>query len=281
MRLAATASGIAAVLVLSACGGGGSTTIVERTVTESGSRHANATFLPFPYKQGAVVEPRFFSFVEDGSLLGRGLSWEHWGSPTAKATGIVEERNWASSDPNARRVYRGSLIASGLERCKGRSYYTEVTARVPANAVYVPEKPSQLITPCRSYQTIEAEAGPARQADTESPVIFQTPSKNIGCRMEPTRVACDILHFSWSPPPAPARCEQASAWGHTIILHANGSTFSCADNPIVTPGTQILQYGKAVVLGPFTCESREAALVCIALKTGHGITLSVEKLKLF
>ena len=156
MRLLAIVTAFA-VLGLTACGGGGTTTIIEKTVTESGSSETTSTYPPFTYKQGFVVEPRFYSLVQDGSLLGKELSWEEWGKPTATAAGTIEERNWKSSDPNARRVYGGSIIASNLERCKGRSYYTEVTVQVPPNAVYVPEKPSQLATPCRLFQSIQEE----------------------------------------------------------------------------------------------------------------------------
>lgn len=284
MRLTITAFAAVAMLAFSACGGGGSTTIIQKTVTESASEssQADSTYLPSPYDQRMYVEPTFYSFVEDGAIEGKGLNWERWGSPIATATGTIEERNWASGDPNDRRSYRGSVVASGLEKCKGRSYYTEVVAQVPANAVNVPEEASQLITPCRSYESIQKETEPVPQAQGESAVIFQTPSKNIGCRMESTRVACDIFKFRWSPPPAPAWCEQPKAWGHTIILHTTGSTFSCALGPIVNPeGTPILQYGEAKAVGPFACESRENALICIAQKTGHGILLSVDKLKLF
>jgi len=121
-----------------------------------------------------------------------------------------------------------------------------------------------------------------RARNSLKPEIFQTPSENIGCKMDATRVVCDIFKFEWSPPPAPASCEQPSTWGHTIIFQTSRSTFSCADRAQVNPGprTPILHYGKTVAVGPFACESRVQALVCVS-KSGHGFLLSPQKVDAF
>lgn len=171
MRITISALAAVALVALSGCGGGGTTTIIEKTVIESAAEPAtaNSTYLPSPAYEKKFVKPKFYSFTADGSLVGKELSWDGWGTPTATAHGTIDERNWASSDPNARRSYSGSVVASGLEECKGRSYYTEVLAQVPANAVYVPEKPSQLITPCRSFQSIQEEEEATAAPPTPEP----------------------------------------------------------------------------------------------------------------
>jgi hypothetical protein len=116
------------------------------------------------------------------------------------------------------------------------------------------------------------------------PVIFQTPSENIACKMTSTKVVCNIFTFSWSPPPVPPDCEYpaSKSWGHAIALTPSGPTFLCADGVVVEAGNgvPILKYGKAVGVGPFACESRKEALICIA-KSSRGIYLSRQKLKLF
>jgi hypothetical protein len=113
-------------------------------------------------------------------------------------------------------------------------------------------------------------------------MVFQTPSGNIGCRVVSTSVRCDIFDRSWSPPPKPEDC--AFSWGHSIELHRSGSTFLCTDDAVISPGggseAPVLHYGKTVGQGPFACQSREQALVCVS-KSGHGFLLSFQKLKLF
>jgi hypothetical protein len=129
---------------------------------------------------------------------------------------------------------------------------------------------------------VHPSAGPGSNGRS---IIFQTPSGNIGCAMTRANVICNIFKFSWSPPPVPADCEYPASpsWGHAIELTPHGHTFLCTDGAVVDPGGggfPTLQYGKAVGRGPFACESREQALVCVT-KGGQGILISVQKLKLF
>jgi hypothetical protein len=115
------------------------------------------------------------------------------------------------------------------------------------------------------------------------PATFQTPSGNIGCRLSTASVRCDIFKRDWSPPPKPADCE-FPGWGHSIELDSSGSAFLCSDDAVIDPnggsGVPVLQYGKAVEVGPFACESREQALICIA-KSSRGFRLSVQEVNLF
>jgi hypothetical protein len=131
--------------------------------------------------------------------------------------------------------------------------------------------------------TAHPNQGPVQARDAPDPVIFQTPSGNIGCRVASTSVRCDIFDRAWSPPPRPEDC--AYSWGHSIELDRNGSTFLCTNDALISPGgesttTPVLKYGKAVGEGSFACESREQALICVA-KSGHGFSLSFQKIKLF
>jgi hypothetical protein len=122
------------------------------------------------------------------------------------------------------------------------------------------------------------------EATGTTPVSFQTPSGNIGCRVESTSVRCDIFNFDWDPPPVPSSCEVPSSWGHSIELDRSGSTFLCTTQPLFNEGDDpnfpILDYGEAVGVGAIACESRERALICVA-KSSRGFRLSVEEIKLF
>jgi hypothetical protein len=278
----------AAFVGLTGCGGGGTTTVINKTVTASGAEanRANSTYLPSPAYERKYVEPTDYSFSVDGALVAKDLRWEGWGSPIATGIGTIEERNWASGEFNDRPTYRGSVVASGLERCKGRAYYTEVVAQVPSNAVYVPKEATQLTTPCRTFESIQDERSPTPSPPSEGPPLtFQTPSGNIGCSVGRDEVFCSIAEITWSPPPVPDDCEPPASetWGHSISLRRDGATFLCTDQGMIGDDTGLLtlDYGKAIRKGPFACESREQALVCIVPMSKHGIVLSLQKVRLF
>jgi hypothetical protein len=160
-----------AVGAFAGCGSGGTTTIIEKTVTAAPKQVS--TYLPSPVIEKKYVRPHVYDFAVDGSLLGKNLVWSGWGSRTAQAIGTIEERNWSSERFDDRPDYRGSLVASGLEECEGAAYYTEVIARVPPYAVYVPDKPTQLATPCRSANSIAEEAVGAEQSGSENSQVVR------------------------------------------------------------------------------------------------------------
>jgi len=44
-------------------------------------------------------------------------------------------------------------------------------------------------------------------------IAFTSPSRNIGCFMDPWTVRCDIRDRNWSPPPRPANCPEFGDYG--------------------------------------------------------------------
>jgi hypothetical protein len=127
---------------LASCGGG-STTTVERTVKVMKTRKAPATLLPDVLGQNHV-EPPTYSFSADGDLVMKNLRWQDWGQSRARARGRIDEHPASGLIDS----FTGSIEAFAPVNCHGRRYYTEVFARVPPQAPFVPEGPTKLATPC-------------------------------------------------------------------------------------------------------------------------------------
>jgi hypothetical protein len=210
--------------------------------------------------------------------LGRlGLSDRYW-------RGTIDERDFSSGDFNDPPTYPGAVLARGLEECRGRSYYTEVVAEVPPDAVYVPEKASQLTTPCRSFDEIQREEGIASANESEGQPaahasFFYTPSHNIGCALSPEGVRCDISEKSWTPPPKPGDCNLD--WGNSVSVGANGGpTILCAGDSLFGGHYMVLPYGEFIARGEISCLSRMDGLICIN-EEEEGFFLSYQKISLF
>jgi hypothetical protein len=130
-------------LALASCGGSGSTTTVERTVTVMKTRKAGPAYLPDVLGR-YLVKPGTYAFSADGDLVMKNLKWRGWGSDSATATGKIEERPASGLID----TFTGSMRASKPEACRGVRYYTEVSAVVPPQAPFVPAAPTTLQTPC-------------------------------------------------------------------------------------------------------------------------------------
>lgn len=150
------------VLVLALGGSDGGETV--STVANEGEPASVQTYLPKIGYEGNEVEPRLYGFSVDGSLFAKQLIWTGWGASKATGRGKIGERNWSSGDPTDIIAYPGSVVASRPEDCNGKRYYTRVVALVPENAVYVPDRPTELTTPCRSYGSIPAETPPSPES---------------------------------------------------------------------------------------------------------------------
>ncbi|MCW2981240.1 MAG: hypothetical protein JWO14_2967 [Solirubrobacterales bacterium] len=260
------------------CGGASTTTVIEKTVTAPGQTRATPTFLKAVAYEHLYVEPRVYPFTVDGSLVGKDLKWEGWGSATATGRGKIEERNFAGGFDD-RPTYPGSVVATGLEECRGRAYYTEVVAEVPPDAIYVPRKASQLTTPCRSFESLKEEERPEPEPGEAAPSFFYMPSHNIACALSPVRIRCDIRNKSWSPPPKPANCQLD--WGNSISVGATGGpTILCAGDTLLTGHYTVLPYGEIIARGKISCLSKSDGLTCIN-KQRDGFFLSFEELNLF
>jgi hypothetical protein len=142
--LPALLAALALAVVLASCGGGGTTTITERTVMRHAEPEHGETLLPPISGQGGLVEPVTYSFSVDGDLIGKELNWHSWGEAKAVAFGTMIEH------PASGLVDRfaGSVTASAPRKCHGATFYTEVFAHLPAQADFVPTEPTKLETPC-------------------------------------------------------------------------------------------------------------------------------------
>jgi hypothetical protein len=141
--LPAALATLALAVALASCGGGGTTTIIEKTVMRESHPSAGMTFLP-DVIGGKFVEPATYRFSADGDLVGKSLDWHGWGEAKATAFGKLEER----SANGLVDTFAGSVTASASRKCQGATYYTEVFAHLPPQADFVPTEPTKLETPC-------------------------------------------------------------------------------------------------------------------------------------
>jgi Family of unknown function (DUF6636) len=186
-------------------------------------------------------------------------------------------------------THPGFLLATGIEACRGKRYYTEISAHPTGGSFTVPANPTQLLTPCRTLADVEregltlSESLPAPSHRETEPTLssarngafFQTPSRNIGCGVNREGVRCDIREKEWVPPPKPADCPVD--YGNGITLPSEGpAQVECAGDTILGIGP-ILDYGQSVRRGNFECISREAGVGCMHLGTSHRFFLSRQK----
>ncbi len=110
------------------------------------------------------------------------------------------------------------------------------------------------------------------RADT-GPETFLSPTGNIGCRLGPSSVRCDIRQRDFVVPPKPASCNLD--WGNALGLNSQGAgQFRCVGDTAIGGVIAVLAYGSVARRGPFECRSSENGTECVDLDTGHGIFLS-------
>ena len=141
--LPALLAALALAVVLASCGGG-TTTVIEKTVMRRSQPAPGQTFLPDVATTRHFVKPATYSFSVDGDLVAKGLDWHGWGESTTTAFGTIAEHP-ASGLVD---TFSGSVTASAPQTCDGARYYTEVMAHVPKQADFVPTEPTKLSTPC-------------------------------------------------------------------------------------------------------------------------------------
>lgn len=135
---------LALAVVLASCGGGGSSTVTEKTVMRKSQPGSGTTYLPDVATNGHFVKPATYRFSVDGDLIAKNLDWHGWGEAKATAFGTIAEHP-ASGLVD---TFSGSVTASAPQTCDGATYYTEVMAHVPKQADFVPTEPTKLTTPC-------------------------------------------------------------------------------------------------------------------------------------
>jgi hypothetical protein len=267
-------------LTIAGCGGG-TTTIIEKTVVPE--RSSEKTYLPASGIVAKYVEPREYSFYVDGAVVGTDLTWTNWGLSPATATGTVDIRDPEGNGAQDRLRFPGSIEASGREECRGVAYYTEVFAKLPPRAPYHPEGPMPLLTPCRDPKSLPSVPAPpemkAPSGLRSDEVRFETPSGNIVCSLSREAVHCEIFRKSYTPPvPKPPSCHLD--YGHRVSVDAYGpSQFDCYGDSMSGIADQTLGYGHEIRRGRIGCLSEESGLVC-ETSAGAGFVLSAQVAKL-
>ncbi len=108
---------------------------------------------------------------------------------------------------------------------------------------------------------------------------FSSPTGNIGCFIDPSRVRCDIGERDWDPPDPPADCELD--YGGGIELVAGGAAdFVCAGDTALGAGPA-LDYGESIAAGLLRCESSRAGISCRDVESGRGFAIARERYEIF
>jgi hypothetical protein len=113
--------------------------------------------------------------------------------------------------------------------------------------------------------------------------LFQSPSGNIGCAMSSgagsVQARCDIARRLWTPPRRPASCPLD--FGQGVFVGQTGrGRYTCAGDTVLHQGSH-LGFQQSITLGRLRCTSRVTGVSCTNRSTGHGFTISRERVRLF
>lgn len=113
----------------------------------------------------------------------------------------------------------------------------------------------------------------------DQPTWFQTPSGYIGRVMGAGDGArCDILRWTYTPPPRPADCPLD--WGYALEVRLGArAMFACASDTVGN-APDVPPYGHAAAIDGITCTSQETGVRC-ETDDRHGFALSAENYELF
>ena len=118
-------------------------------------------------------------------------------------------------------------------------------------------------------------------------VVFQTPSKNIGCAYLPAisrgdvpTLRCEIRSGLKPLPHHAHRCSEG-IFGQAVTMTRRGRGQAiCISDTIRNPSARVLGYGHSIHVGGFMCTSRRTGLRCTNA-AGHGWFLSRQHSFLF
>jgi hypothetical protein len=103
-------------------------------------------------------------------------------------------------------------------------------------------------------------------------VMFETPSRNIGCAVAKFGARCDIREHAWKPPPKPDSCHLD--WGFGLAVDRTGFGHWVCAGDTVLGAKRVLGYGKSIRRGRFECTSRRNGVRCVNQRNSHGFKLS-------
>jgi hypothetical protein len=108
---------------------------------------------------------------------------------------------------------------------------------------------------------------------------FVSPSRNIGCILDPKGARCDIREHAWKDPPKPASCE--FDWGGNLQVFGNEAGHIGCVSDSAAGGKDVLAYGTYVQNPRLRCTSEASGMTCKNLRTGHGFFVSREQYHVF
>jgi hypothetical protein len=120
-----------------------------------------------------------------------------------------------------------------------------------------------------------AMAPPAHAA----PVLFESPSHNIGCYIAKSGVRCDIREHTWKAPAKPTWCDVD--WGNGLEVGRRGHGHVVCAGDTVLGGKRVLAYKHSIRRGRFKCTSRRDGMRCVNLRNDHGFKLARRKASWF
>lgn len=108
---------------------------------------------------------------------------------------------------------------------------------------------------------------------------FSSPSGNIGCLIDRSRVRCDIAERDWEPPEPPDDCDLDFGQGIELVAGSEAG-FVCAGDSALGAGSA-LAYGESIAAGLLRCESSRAGMSCRDIETGRGFSIARERYEIF
>jgi hypothetical protein len=116
----------------------------------------------------------------------------------------------------------------------------------------------------------------------DSPVGFQTPSKNIACQLSTddgqSALRCDLLKVTMKPS-QPRNC--GLDFGDAFEMATKGEAApTCHGDTVADPKLPVLTYGASWQRDGFTCRSAPSGLTC-SNAMQHGFSLSRATQKVF
>ena len=114
-------------------------------------------------------------------------------------------------------------------------------------------------------------AAPAA-APAKDPRTFQSPSRNIACALEQTRLRCDMRQLGNRAAPRPDDCE--FDYGRAFAINRWGARGErlCVSDAVGGPGTPVVRYGETWRRGGFQCRIRRRGVRCTN-QLRHGFFL--------
>ena len=149
--------------------------------------------------------------------------------------------------------------------------------------------PTASKVPAPSSDPSAGSLRPAPFGENVRSVSFGSPTGNLTCALDGDFVECAAQERTWQAPPEPRECYEgtemipdAGEWGRLSLLGApdGQAEFSCGLSPLYADGN-VLQYGQYVYVDRIRCESRREGLTCSNVDSGHGFSLSRDKVSLF